>query len=50
MQRATLNGYRIRILAAAFVATIATAFIVPSIDASAHSSKDAAHYFCPPMC
>jgi hypothetical protein len=49
MQRATPNGHRIRIFAAAFVAVIATAFVVPSIDASASSTSRVAHY-CPPVC
>ena len=41
---------RYRIYAAAFVAAIATVVAAPSLAASGHNTKTAAHYFCPPIC
>lgn len=48
MQRATP---RYRIYAAAFMAAIATVFVVPNIGAASQGSdRVAAHYVCPPIC
>ena len=50
MQRAKPHAFRFRICAAAFLAAIATVFVVPATGAPTPGSGSVAYHSCPPVC